>query len=105
MIKKWKLFERKNVKIKKKRAHAFKGYSSSYNVEVLIFFNPELQLEDTKSPIKNNLKKLFFELRGFNLVTTPALLLKKIESEGEAKYDTFHLHSKAVTNYWKWQWW
>ena len=32
-------------------------------------------------------------------MTTPALLLKKIESEGEAKYDTFHLHSKAVTNY------
>ena len=42
-----------------KRAHAFKGYASSYNVEVLNSFDPELQLKYTESTIKNKLKKYF----------------------------------------------
>ena len=46
----------KNIKITK-RAHVFKGYASSYNVEILNSFNPELQLKDTESWIKNKLKK------------------------------------------------
>ena len=32
-----------------KQAHAFKGYVSTYNVETLIFFKPELQLKDAGS--------------------------------------------------------
>ena len=47
-----KFWTKKNVKIKKK-AHTFKGYASSSNVEILNYFNPELQLKDTKSAIKN----------------------------------------------------
>ena len=46
----------KNIKITK-RAHVFKGYASSYNVEILNSVNPELQLRDTESGIKNKLKK------------------------------------------------
>ena len=38
-----KFFEWKNIKITK-RAHAFKGYGSYYNVESLNSFTPELQL-------------------------------------------------------------
>ena len=34
----------KNGKIRK-RAHAFKGYTSSYNVKILNSFSPELQLK------------------------------------------------------------
>ena len=37
------------------------------------------------------------ELKGFKFVTTLPLVLKKIESEGKTKYDTFYLHSKAET--------
>ena len=44
----------KFVKITK-RSRAFKGYASSYNVEILNSFNPELQLKDTESAIKNKL--------------------------------------------------
>ena len=40
-----------------KRAHAFKG-DASYDVEILNSFNPELQLKDTESAVKNKLKKL-----------------------------------------------
>ena len=43
---------KQNVKIIEE-AHAFKGYASSYNVEILNSFNPELQLKDTESAIKN----------------------------------------------------
>ena len=46
----------KNIKITK-RAHVFKGYGSSYNVEILNSFNPKLQLKDTESAIKNKLQK------------------------------------------------
>ena len=45
----------KNVKITK-RSHAYKSYASSSNVDILNSFNPEFQLKDTKSVIKNNLK-------------------------------------------------
>ena len=47
-------FNEKIVKITK-RSRAFKGYASSYNVEILNSFNPELQLKDTESAIKNKL--------------------------------------------------
>ena len=47
----------KNVKITK-QAHAFKGYTSSCNAEILNYFNPDLQLKDTEYAIKNILKKI-----------------------------------------------
>ena len=39
-----------------KRVHAFKDFASSYNIDILNFFNPELQLRDTESAIRNKLK-------------------------------------------------
>ena len=33
----------------------FVGYANSYNVEILSSFNPERQLKDTESAIKNKL--------------------------------------------------
>ena len=64
-----KFLNEKNVKITK-RAHAFKGFVSSYNVEILNSFNLELQLKDTESAIKNKLKKSLTKLRGFKFLTT-----------------------------------
>ena len=82
------LLNKKNVKITK-RAHAFNGYASTYNVEILNTFNPELQLE---SAIKSKLIELLTQLKGFRLVTTLASVFKKIKSEDKTKYDTFYLH-------------
>ena len=45
-----------------KREHAFKGYASTYNVETLNSFNPELQLKDAESGIKSNLIELLTQL-------------------------------------------
>ena len=85
---------KQTVKITK-QVHALKGYVSSYNVEISKSINPEQQLKDTESATERKLKQLLSELRGFKLVTTPALVLKNIESEDKTKYDTFYLHSKA----------
>ena len=62
-----------------KRTHGFKGYASSYNVEILNPFNAELQLQDIKSAIKCKLIELLTQLKGFELVTTLVLVFKKIE--------------------------
>ena len=79
----------------KKREHAFKGLASTYNVEVLNFFSPELQLEDIESAIKNKLKKLLSELRGVKFMTTLVLVFKKIENKDQTKYDNFYSSSKV----------
>ena len=60
---------KKNVK-RTKRSHAFQGYASSYNVEIMSVFNPELQLEDTESAIKNKLIDLLSELKGSKFMIT-----------------------------------
>ena len=38
-----------------KQEHAFKCYASTYNVEILNSFNPELQLKDRESEINSKL--------------------------------------------------
>ena len=63
----------KNVKITKQK-HAFKGYASVYNVEVLNSFNIELQLKDTESAIKSKLIELLTKLKGFKFVTALVLV-------------------------------
>ena len=68
---------------------------SIYKVEILIFFNPELQLKDTESAIKNKLIDLLPVLRGFKFVTTFILEFKKIESDDETKYSAFYSNTKA----------
>ena len=57
---------KKNVKIAK-QAH----------VEILISFNPEVQLKDTEFALKNKLQKLLTKLKGFKFVTTLLLVFKK----------------------------
>ena len=55
--------QKKHVKITK-REHTFKGFASTYSVEILNYFNPELQLKDTESAIKSKLIELLTQLKG-----------------------------------------
>ena len=50
------MLNEKNVRVAK-RTRAFKDYVSTYNIEILNSFNPELQLKDTEYSIKNKLKR------------------------------------------------
>ena len=61
--------DEKNAKITK-RSHAYKSYANTYSVEILNYFNPKLQLEDTEYAIRNNLIDLLAELKGFKFVAT-----------------------------------
>ena len=47
------------------------------HVEILISFNPEVQLKDTEFALKNKLQKLLTKLKGFKFVTTLLLVFKK----------------------------
>ena len=80
-----------------KRSHVYKGYENTYNVEIMNSFNPELQLKDTESAVRNLLKDLLTELRDFNLVVILVLQFKKIERDEETKYSTFYSSSKVET--------
>ena len=53
----------KNVKITKQK-HAFKGFASTCNVEILNPLNPELQVKDTESAVKSKVIDLLTQLKG-----------------------------------------
>ena len=69
---------------------AFKGSASTYNVDILNSFDPELQLKDTEFAIKSKLIELPTQLKGFKFLITLVLVFKKIKSEDKAKYDNFY---------------
>ena len=86
---------KKNIKITK-REHSFQGYTSTYNVEILNSFNPDLKLKDTESAIKSKLTEFLTRLRDFKFVTTLVLVFQKIGSKDKTKYN-FYSTSKAET--------
>ena len=47
--------KQKKTKITK-GSHAYRGYAGTYNVKILNFFNPKLQLKNTESAIRNKVK-------------------------------------------------
>ena len=87
---------KQNVKITK-QLYAYRGYASTYNVEISNLVNPELQVIDAESAIKNKLRNGLYELRVFKLVTTLVLEFSRIENDDETKYSTFYSNSKAET--------
>ena len=66
----------KDSKIRK-RSHAYESYPSTYSVKILDSLNPELQLKDIESSIKNELIDLLSTLRRFKFVTMSVLEFKK----------------------------
>ena len=61
-----------------------------FYVDILFYVNPEPQLKNTESAIKNKLKDLLSELRGFKFVNTLVIEFKKIEIDDTTKYGTFY---------------
>ena len=80
-----------------KQPFTYEGYGSAYNAKILNYFNLELQLRDTESAIRNKLKDLVKEFKGFKFVKTLVLEFKKTEVDDETKYGIFSLSSKADT--------
>ena len=62
--------------------HAFRGHEISYKVEIIELKDPILQLEASKSSIKDllSVSDLLNETKGFNYQITVKVLLKKIQA-------------------------
>ena len=68
------------------------GFASTFNVQVLNSYNPELQLKGIESAIKSKLMELLTQLKGFKFVTAA---FEKIEIEDKEQFDSFYLNSKV----------
>ena len=79
-----------NEKNIKNRERAFKGYASTYNIEILDSFKPELRLKGGVSAFKSRLIESLTQLRGFKVLATLVLVFKKIETSDETKYDNLY---------------
>ena len=73
----------------------------SYKVEIVERKDPILQLEASKSSIKDLFNELLNETKGFKYQSTAKVLLKKYKLNGEIEFAPVYLNSvaKTVTNH------
>ena len=69
-----------------KTDQAFKGYAMSYKVEIIERKDPIVQLETSKSSIKDLFSDLSNDTKGFKYQITVKVLLKKYKHNGEIKF-------------------
>ena len=77
--------------------HAFSGYAMSYKVEIVDKKDVIVQLEASKSSIKDLLIDLLNEIRGFKYQITVKVLLKKFRSNGEIEFAPVYFNSSTKT--------
>ena len=84
-----------------KTDQAFSGYARSYKVEIVEKKDPIVQLEASKSSIKNLFSDLINEIKGFTYQITVKVLLKKYKSNGEIEFAPVYFNSvtKLTINY------
>ena len=64
-----------------KTDQAFRGYAMTYKVEIIERKYPIVQLEASKSSVKDLLNNLLNETKGFKYQISVKLLLKKIQAQ------------------------
>ena len=86
-----------------KTDQAFSGYAMSYKVEIEIIErkDPIVQLEASKSSIKDLFNDLLNETKGFKYQITVKVLLKKYKLNGEIEFAPVYFNSftKTVINH------
>ena len=73
---------------------AFKRYARSYKVEIIDFKDPLIQLESSKSSIKDLFKDLLNEMKGFKYQITLKTLLSKEKQDKSIEYSLAHCELK-----------
>ena len=83
-----------------KGSNAFKGYARSFKVEIIEAKDPLVQLESSKSSIKDLFKDLLIEMKGFKYQITMTVLLHKHKMDGYTEYSPvcFNSTTKIVIN-------
>ena len=84
-----------------KTDQAFRGYGMSYKVEIIERKDPIVQLEASKSSIKDLFSDLLNETKGFKYQITVKVLLKKYKLNGEIEFAPVYFNSvtKTVINH------
>ena len=69
-----------------KRSQAFKRYAGSYKIEIIVSKDPLVQLEPSKSSIKDLFKDLLDEIKEFKYQITVKVLLRKHKENKDRIY-------------------
>ena len=77
--------------------YAFSGYAMSYKVEIVDKKDVIIQLEASKSSIKDLFIDLLNETRSFKYQITVKVLLKKYKPNGEIEFTPVHFNSSTKT--------
>ena len=72
---------------------AFKRYARSYKVEMVEHKDPLVQLEASKSSIKDLFKDLLNEMKGFKYQITVVFLLSKEKGNRDIEYSSLYFNS------------
>ena len=80
-----------------KADQAFKGYARSCKVEIVDKKDLIVQLEASKSSIKNLFNDLLSEAKGFKYQITVKVLLKKYKPNGEIEFTPVYFNSSTKT--------
>ena len=80
-----------------KTDQAFKGYARSYKVEIVEKKDLIVQLEASKSSIKDLLNDLLNETKGFKYQSTVKVLLKKYKPNEETEFTPVYFNSLTKT--------
>ena len=80
-----------------KTDHALSGYAMSYKVEIVDQKDLIVQLEASKSSIKDLFNDLLSEAKGFKYQITVKILLKKYKSNGEIEFAPVYFNSSTKT--------
>ena len=77
--------------------HAFSGYAMSYKVEIVDKKDLIVQLEPSRSSIKDLFNDLLNKTRGFTYQITIKVLLKKYKPNGEIEFTPVYFNSSTKT--------
>ena len=80
-----------------KTDQAFSGYAMSYKVEIVEKKNLIVQLEASRSIIKDLFNDLLNETKGFKYQITVKVLLKKYKPDGEIEFTPVYFNSSIKT--------
>ena len=75
--------------------NAFSGYARSYKVEIVDHRDPLVQLEASKSSIRDLFKDLLNEMKGFKYQITETALLSKLKNDKSIEYSSIYFNSTA----------
>ena len=80
-----------------KTNNAFRGYAMSYKVKIIEKKDRILQLEASKSSIKDMFSDLLNETKGFKYQITVKVLLKKYKPDREIEFRPVYFNSTTKT--------